>query len=214
MKKILSFALVAVLLLSLAACNAPNPEDIRGTQSDKELSLGVVNGLKYENSFIGIGCQLPEGWTFKSEAEILELNNIAQDVMTDDLQEALKSATVVYDMMATSPSQTDNILVNLEKVNNIQLLALDLKKNCETLYPSIEDSLKNFGYQDFTHSVEDVNIGNKSFTALKLQASLYGVKMYQTTFFIKCNGYLAGVAVTAMSEAQMQSILQSFYILN
>ena len=208
MKKLIAVTLAAVLCLSLCACG------IVDMPPNREFSLGTVEGLKYENKFIGIGCELDTGWSFKTEEEIRELNNFTQDMMDKDLQEALKNATVVYDMMAMGPNQADNIIVNLEKVPNARLMTLDLAKNCETLFPSVESSLKNVGYTNITHSIETVKVGGKDFTAMKLQASLYGASMYQTNFFVKCNGYLASVAITTMGINNVDNLLSNFYIAN
>ena len=95
MKKLLAFLICVTLVLSLFGCKKVE-ENVRGTisysddeeiegkkvtekeynkKTDKEekkskkFSLGTTSGTTYTNEFIGIGCKLDKGWTFKSEEE-------------------------------------------------------------------------------------------------------------------------------------------------
>ena len=242
MKKLLICLLACVLILAMAGCaadqtggngttathpntNASTPSDPSTeptvpsqpapSQSDPsgELSLGVITGTKYENTFIGIGFDLPEGWSFYTDEQIKELNNIAGELAGQDYLDALKNATVIYDMMAASATQTDNIIVNLEKATSAQLNSLNLASNFEASFSLIKSSLENMGYQNVTHEVVTLTIDGQDFTAMNISATISGVTMYQTSIAIKCSGYLASLSVTTFDAAGTASLLENLYLI-
>ncbi len=221
MKKVFALLLVVAMLCSFAACSgAVDPEDVRGEQSgnedpsadaEKEFSLGDTQGLTYENKFIGLGCTLDDGWTFYTDDQINQLNNLTADLAGEEYQEAIKNATVIYDMYAISSNQLDNINVNLEKVDPIKLAVLDITNNYEQIYPTIKQSFENMGYTDVSYEIGKVKIGDKEFASLDTSAQISGIKMYQTIFSVKCNGYLANITITSFQEDTTDAILAKFY---
>lgn len=241
MKKFLICLLACLMILAMVGCSAdksgssntpttPNsnnstpstpsspsspssePTDPSQPATSEDLSLGVTTGTKYESEFIGVGFNLPENWVFYSEDEIKQLNNLTADLAGQEYLDLLKNATVIYDMMATSPSQTDNIVVNLEKVSNVLLNKLDLASNFEASFAMVKSSLENMGYRDITKEITTVTIDGETFTAMHLTASFSGLTMHQTSIAIKCNGYLASVAVTTFDEAGTAPLLENLYL--
>lgn len=217
MKKLLACLLVLAMVLSVAACGGP--EDVRGTKGDstpasqdEEFSLGENDGLKYESKFIGIGCTLPKGWSFYTDEQIKELNNLTQEMAGEEFTEAIENATVVYDMYATSEDMASNCIVNLEKTNAVVLLALDVKDVYKNQQETIKAAYENMGAEDVTFEISTVTIGDKSFDCMNMSAKLYEVTLNQTMFCIKCNGYLASVAITADSAEAVADVLDCFYL--
>lgn len=215
MKKLLAILMILSVILSLCACAGPG--NIRGEQSgeddvkDEEFSLGEVEGLKYESKFIGLGCKLPDDWHFYSDEEIKKLNNMAADMAGKDYQEAIKNASLVYDMFASDDSQMNNINVTLEKVSVVQLATLDLAKNYEKQIPTIKAAFENMGYSNVQCEVSTVKIDGKELTCLRSTAKVAGMTMHQVSFSRKCNGYLAAIAVTAFDKDVLQNLLDAFY---
>ena len=218
MKKVLAMILAVVMLLSMAACGSG---DVRGVQSnnqssteptDKEFSVGAVSGLTYENEFIGIGCKLDGEWTFSSDEEIREMNNVTAEMAGEEYRDMIKDASVIYDMHATHSNGLDNIIVNLEKVNPLQLIGLDLADNYEALLPTMRDAFENIGYTDIEFNISTVTIDGKEFTALYVNAVIAGYEVYQANIAIKCNGYLASVSVTTYGQEALNQVLKSFYL--
>lgn len=215
MKRVFSLLLSIAMLLSMSACCLPMDQLTNSLQNiipaQSSFALGTTDGQNYENTFIGIGCNLERGWSFATEEEIREVNNLVEDVLDEDLAEALKNADVVYDMMATSLDQTHNIIVTMEKVNPIQLATLDIAKNYEVIYPPIEQSFKDMGYKNIMHKVDTITVDGKEMDALIITADIHGINIYQTTFCIKCNGYLASVGVTSVGVNTNAKLLDTFY---
>lgn len=221
MKRILSVCLVLLMLLSLCACGGGSEEQIRGEQitnntqpatEGPDFSLGTTSGVTYENAFIGIGCNLPEGWVFYSDDEIRQLNNITADVAGEEYQELMEQAAVVYDMYAVAPDGMSNMNVNLEKVPQIQLLVLDLEENLKKIGPTLQETMENMGFADYTYETGTKTIAGESFVCLNCHGTLSGVDMYQTMLSIKCNGYLASVTLTSFGENTIDQLLENFYL--
>ena len=204
MKRLLIFILSAIMLLSLPACTpAPEPE----------FALGTVNGSVYENTFIGIGCDLGVEWTYYSDEQIREQNNAAANLAGEEYKQMMLNSTIVYDMFAVHSNQVNTIVVNLEKLSAIQLAALNYKTYFEDAVPSIKQSLGNMGFVNITHSIGSVKIGSTDFTSLEVISELGELRMYQTIVAIKCNGYLACITFSGNSAESIASALECFYMI-
>ena len=205
MKRVFLLILSASMLLSLSACSllAETPEP--------EFTLGTVEGNVYENSFIGIGCTLGSEWTYYSEDKIREINNAAADLAGEDYKQMMENATVVYDMYAGHSNQINTIVVNLEKVDKIQLAVLDLEENLRNTIPSIEQSLGNMGFANITSEIGTVKLGDTDMVCLNVISKVGEFSMYQTLVTIKCNGYLACITFTADSPESIASVISGFY---
>ena len=178
---------------------------------EKELELGSVDGTIYENSFVGFGYQLNDGWSFYTDEQIRELNNATTEIAGEEYQELMKDATIIYDMFATDADGVNNINVNLEKVNTVQLIALDIAQNYEAVMPTMKTTYENMGYGNFQYEITTTDIDGKEVDSAYVTAEINGVVMYQALFAVKCNGYLANVAVTTFFEDTTAEVLENFY---
>ena len=214
MKKLLALILALCLVFAFAGCGS-EPTHIRGeqqsnTSSEETLSLGAVDGLTYENKFIGIGCKLSDEWAFYTDEEIRELNNITADVMGEEFQEAIEIATIVYDMYA-STANGDTVNVNLEKASALQLLSLDLNENYKAIFDEIKPSFESQGFSNVAYELGSVNFSGKEFPCINITAEYMGLTMYETLLSIKCSGYLANMAVASLDKSVLDATLASFY---
>lgn len=219
MKRVLALLLALMVVFSFAACGA-DQEDVRGEQinngsatagSDAEFSLGDTEGLTYENKFIGIGCTLENGWSFYSDEQIKQINNTTADMAGDEYAEAMKNATVVYDMFATDANETNNMSVVLEKVNLVSLATFDAEKNFRNQFDLLKQTFENMGCTDVTFEIGTVRIDEEEHTCLNTSAQINGAKMYQKQVAIKCSGYIATITVTTFFEDTTEAIYAKFY---
>ncbi len=202
MKRILTIILSAVILLSFTACSS---------EPEPEFSLGTVNGSVYENTFIGIGCDLGDEWTYFSDEQIMEQNNVAANLAGEEYRKQMLTASVIYDMFASHSNQVSTIGVNLEKIN--ALTAFNIDSYLEDAVPSIKLGLGNMGFTNITHNIGKVKIGSENFTCLNVNSELGEFKMYQTIVAIKCNGYLACVTFSGDSAEAISSAIECFYLI-
>ena len=189
------------------------PAEEEETEAEPEFDLGVVDGLVYENAFIGIGCKLDSNWTFRTDEEIRQMNNLTADVVGDDFREAMEKADIVYDMAAIHSNGLDNININMQKGNPIQIAALDLKTHYESQFALLQEAFENMGYTNIHMEVGEVIIDGEPFVAFFNHAEIAGYTVCQVSISIKCNGYLANVTLTTFDEASMDALLDCFYLI-
>lgn len=181
--------------------------------TETEFSLGAVEGLNYENKFIGIGCNLPSDWTFYTDEQIRELNNITTDYFDEEYQEILANAQLIYDMYAVTVDQLKNINVNLEKVDPVTLAMVDLADIYEQNEAIVKQTFENMGYTNITFEHGTAMIEDESFACMRTTAQINGITMYQLSFATKCNGYIANFAITTFNENTVDDVLSYFYLI-
>ena len=202
MKRFFTLILAAAMLTSLASCTpAPEPE----------FTVGTVEGSVYENPFIGIGCNLSDEWTYFTNEQIMQQNNVAAELAGEEYKKMMANATVFADMFASHSDQVSTVGVNIEKIDKVELAVLNIKSYLESAVPSIEQSLGNMGFVNITHSIGTVKLGDTDMTCLNVVSSLGEFKMYQTIVAIKCNGYLACITFSGDSTESIDSALSNFY---
>ena len=182
-------------------------------EPEADLSLGSVEGLTYENAFIGIGCKLGSGWRFYSEEEITQLNGLTQEYFSDDYLEKVKNADMFYDMYAAGENGVDSINVILQKLSPLQVIALDTAQSLEESVPEIEKALGNMGYTDIKHEMGKATLGNGTYDVLYVSSVINGVNAYQASVLIKCSGYVANITFSTFFENGIEDLMKTFYSL-
>lgn len=225
MKRLISILLVCTMFFSLAGCFGE--EDIRGditnnseTNStvdeekteEKEFSLGKTSGSNYENTFLGIGCNLDANWSFYSDTQIKELNNIVGDAVGDDIAEQIQDAEIIYDMYAIHSNGTDNININLENVGLIESAAINLETRLKNTIPMLEEGLTNIGCTNIVTESTTIEIDGEKFAGLDVTAEISGLKLNETIFCIKSGKYIASVTIAAFGDSDIQQIIDCFYV--
>ena len=233
MKKLLVCLLVVGMMSAFSGCgDKPDKEPVQssvtetsntestveettvGEQKDETgFSLGVIDGKTYENKFIGIGCTIADDWTFYDEEQIKSLNNIAGDIAGDEYKNMIEQANLVYDMYATSGDMVSNINVNMEKLNDVQNKTLDVKKNYELVAPVLVSTFENMGCTDVKNEIKDIEIDGKTVPVVYNSAKLGDAVIYQCLLGIKCDGYLANIALTATSEDDLNKLVSTLYFI-
>ena len=213
MKKFLSLLLVGLMLLSLCGCFGD--QDVRGEVeggNDPEFSLGTAKSGTYKNDFLGISCTLPSGWTFYSDKEIRELNNLTMDMLDEDIAERLEKANIIYDMFATCQTTGSNMNVVLEKLSTAQTIKLDIKATLEAQFDTLKSSYESMGYTNISVKYQKVKVDGKEFDGLRLTAKIQGIDFYTTMFAFKKSNYLANVTICSLQTDQTGTVLGYFTV--
>lgn len=235
MKKLLCLFLAILMLFSLCSCLdevGPDTDEVRGeisTNEDNEsnekkteekkteekkteekVSLGKTESHTYTNKYLGLSCTLPADWTFLSEKELLEKNNLVGEVMTDDLAKQLENASIIYDLSASYQDGMQSININLEKVNVLQAATLDVKKALEDQIEGIKETYKSIGYTNTKVEYKKVTVDGQEFDALVLSAEIQGYSFYTTIFSFLKGNYMANVAVASLLTDETATLLSYF----
>lgn len=195
--------------------DTPTEEATEPTEetTEAEFSLGDVQGLNYENAFIGIGCNLPSDWTFYTDEQIRELNNMTLDLAGEEFEAAITNAQLIYDMCAVSNDQLKTINVNLEKIDPVTLAMIDLADVYQQNTALVKQGLENMGYSDLTFDYGTVMIEDETFACMRTTAQYNGATMYQLGFATKCNGYIANFTIATFNENTVDDVLSYFYLI-
>lgn len=186
------------------------PETTPETTAGAEFSMGSTSGNQWENAFIGIGCKLDENWTFLSDEEILQQNQLSTDLVGEEYKEALESAAVVYDMMASHVDGMKNVSVNLEKLTGAALL-INEETYVSVAVENAVGALESMGIENVQATTEEITFGGGNHYCVRIEGESSGNKLYETLVAIKCNGYIACITVATWIEDGTGEILGCFY---
>ena len=142
----------------------------------------------------------------------MELNNYTADAAGEEYEEMVANAQLVYDMFAVDENQMNNINVNLEKVNNVVLSGIEVKDIFEQNLPMLEEIFNNMGFVNVKSELITVTIDGKDFSGASLYGEIEGLGVYQKSIGVKCNGYLANIAISTYGEDKTDDILANFYV--
>ena len=223
MKKFLSMLLILAMIFTLTSCFGDTDEDIRGdivnsgTEADEtknvaedaepEFSLGTSSGGAYHSDFVGLTITVPSEWMFYSDEEILALNNITEGYYDESTLEIIKNASLVYDMFAQNPLDGSSITVVLEKLNVLQIAALDYKAIIENQYAAMRTTYENMGLTNIELSYDKVVVDGEEIDAMVISADIYGLEYNAYSLMFRRGSYLVSIAVGAFGSDSADNIL-------
>ena len=226
MKKTIALILVCVMVLTaFAACGE---KDITGTitESDggkstvdvtkpetegdeSELELGnVSDGASYTNDFAKINFNLPDGWSFSSQEELMSLMNLSNaELFSEDKAALLEYAIAgtVYDMMAQSAAG-ENVMVMFENTSRYLGGALLSEDGYLDALESNFDMI-----QGMTYVIGDrgsVTLGGIDYKTLSSQIEGYAI--YQEYMVRRVGKYMVCIALTGFNEASIEAMYDYF----
>lgn len=187
-----------------------NPEPAApATPAEKNLTRGTVNGNVYENSFIGMGFQAPEDWTYLSDEQIGQTMGMAIDY--GDLQKMLDEYESFIDA-AVVGANGDNIIFAIQKKPD-DLKDTSFEEVYKATISALRKQLNESGVYD-TVSVTtcDVTIDNKTFPGYVVNSKVQGREMKQKTFLADLGDCIAIINITAWDEV-MDPIIERLFII-
>ena len=212
MKKLFAALLALGMLLSLCACatEESGKEETKKKETKSDFTLGTIDGENYENTYIGLGCNLDADWRYYSDAEISEISGIAMDRVEEDARKLLEDAAVVFDMYAANGADTIN--VNLEKCSAAQLKNIDIAQNLNALIPMLKSVYEGSGYSDITSQVISVELDGKDHFALRTEAKLMGSDVYLLQLQFPCQEHMASLTIVSFGIDNTVEYLDYFYL--
>lgn len=234
-KKLFALMLALAMLTAMAGCGsepkgsvspgdssgsgasstpAPTPEPTPEPEDD--LELGSTVGGTYENDFAGIGCKLDESWTYLSEEEILQANEMTIDSVDDDeLAELLSDKGTFFDMMATSEEGLASVNVVVENLGLIYGTVLDTGGYVDITLKSLEGQLSKMGLNVSSCEKESLNFCGKSTDGIYVSGTMSAegieVEMYERVACVKAGTYMFVITACTYFEDGTLDILDRFY---
>ena len=198
---------------------APVPETIEPALQERALSLGVVEGDTYTNTYAGFGCTLGSGWTIVPADQLQELPEIVKDAVDGTaVGEAMEDVQQFTDMAAENAELFCNMNVLFQKLGLQERLAYMLLSEEDVVDATL--SQKDVMIEAYTAmglnvtSMEKVSVtflGEEHF-ALKTVAETEGIPCYMLQVFRHNLGeYMITMTLTSFLEDNTESMLELFY---
>lgn len=210
MKRILA---VVTALALLAVCS-PGLGEI--TLRD---ALGAWAGDTYTNSFLGLGCTLPN-WYYASKELILEAGQFTKEMLGDDLKTVLKSAQYFSVMAACADvSGTPSISIQLSYLSR-NLEPIIQKTGVAAILPGqlgdIRKSYESGGAENVEVRPSTVSIDGRDEAAIIAHYSIGDISYSAVEAVLVYDGCLAHVTVHVAGddEAKAEEIFSSFFWLS
>lgn len=179
-------------------------------EAEDDVSLGTNDGTIYENAYFGIGCKLDDQWVMQTDEQILELNNLVADKVSDKFAEVFESGVVITDMMATNVNQVDTVNTGIEKLNGVAML-VDENKYIELSDPQVVEMLGSMGIENITSTRMETEVAGKKRATLLIQGEYFGVPVYEKMVCIKKSGYMFVMTTCTWGEDKTDEVLSNFY---
>lgn len=199
-KKGIVLLLAIMMLMTLAAC---------GENKNASFTRGTWNGSHYQNEFMALGLDLPEGWDAASDEEIAETMGIAaEQVVGGKFSEEYLKAQSIYDaMVEDAENETGtNIIIMAE---NLTLSVGGTEYDEKAYADAAAEQLlaQGIGYEIGEGST--VLFAGKEYYAM--DASLYGGKMHQCYLFCKEGKYMTSVIISYLPDLMtLDSVFEMF----
>ena len=174
--------------------------------------LGKNEGNRYENSFLGIGCELDADWTVYDEEQIAELIGLTADMMDDEsISELIENSGVAYLFMAVT-AEGDSVNIILENSGTYGVSA-SVDSYISASMETLDDALAAAGYDTIHCSTEKVDFAGEERTAIVIEAELYGMKLYEMLVPLVYEDCVAVVTIATLNENNCEALLAEFYAL-
>lgn len=227
-KRILSLLLLVVLLLLPSGCKK-DPDDVSGSlvpdsqpsqessasaeeSEDEALSIGQVNGGRYENKYFGFGCSLDSTWTYASQEQLQAQNGLTAEMFDDEaLQEQLRNSNMFYDMMAATSDLSLNINVVVQNMGQLYGSILSEDTIVQQTIKTLPDQLAASGMSVTSCKAADVEFAGATHKAIRLTSIVQDMQVYQICVFIKRGGYIANITLTSFTDNTTDTLLKLFY---
>ena len=180
----------------LTACSGDKgggdtPEDSKPA-GKIEYEKGLLTETSFESKFIGIRFTLPEGFVMATAEDIDEMMGIGAEIVGLDQKTVdYANLTTVYEMMASAPAGSPNVIVLAEK-----LLLRSISEN--QYIDALKEQLKNLSTMDYTFGEEitSVNIAGREYKKLTAYANANGVDIMQDYIIRKSDNRIVGFITT------------------
>ncbi len=193
MKKVFSIVLVVSLaLVSLTGCSwfgegfdqAVNPSTSSDTGSTTSNSApadesgyqrGTMTSVGFTSEYLHIRYTLPDGYVMATEEDLMGMMDVGADALgvDGDIVDYAKVNTV-YEMMATAPAGSPNVIVMAEKLPQSNMTE-------EEYFEAFKGQMANMGVEGFSFSEEIVSmdIAGQSYKKISAEANMEGQSLLQ-----------------------------------
>lgn len=204
MKKLTSLILVLALLLTLVPMALAEEE----TES---IAFGITEEHSYWNESISLGVTLDEEWLFLSDEQILQLNGIVAEGLSDDYAEVLENAASFTLMYAMNTVNSSTINIAVEQLNLMNALTMSEEEYCKVAAEPLMDALGQMGLNDAQYTIVEVELDGETHYAISLTGEMNGATLSELIVAIKCSSRMVVIGIACNQERDPADLLPCFF---
>ena len=165
----------------------------------------------YTNAFLGITCQLDEGWTVFNKEQLAQLAGMTSDLLDNDaIEDAMEKGTVVTAFYAQGQGGQVNMNITLERLSLINGILMDEESYAKLSKEQLPAALASAGFENVTAETVKLQFAGEERHGIEVRATIQGVELYETLVCIKNGNYMAGVVVCSVGTDITDSLLALF----
>ena len=208
MKKILSFLLVLVTILTVASGSALAAE----SEKDADEVLGVKEDAVYANEFLGIMASFSDDWYLFNDEETIEAMGYVVDAMEDPgLADQLRNSGVVCDLYAAVQDNSgDNINIQIENLGFLYGITMSEDAYYEAAAPQLQTALEQMGLKNVSLTKETMDFAGAEHVSCLVSGELNGIEIYERMVMIKAGKYMATVTAFSFDRENVDTMLELF----
>jgi hypothetical protein len=218
----------AIAEAKTAASDADEAESEEETDADTDtdtdtdtgdFEIGSVDDNVYTSNFSGITFTAPDGWSFSSEEEILQMMNLGSSVLSDKAQlyTEIAQQTTIYDMMASNATTGDNVIVLYENLNAYGSGVADAY-DVDTYIDVLDSQMESLASSGITFEKKDsgkVTLSGREFSKVEFDTTYetYGYTAKQAYYIAKEGDYIIAVVSTLgqYSDEDDLSVFEEYF---
>ena len=204
MKRVSYLALALALVLSLTACSI----------GSKKFERGVVEGQTYTSQFLGLTCTAPAEYTYLSDQEIAQLNDLTADVVDSEelvkqMRESLENGNQVQDMYLMTADGLQTVNVMLVKVS-AKGAAVDMAAFADMGKDQVVSAYQSMGMTDVEASRETVTFMGQQYEGICTSATYTDVPVTTVQVCMQVGDYVCVITFTSYVEDHTPEMMDFF----
>ena len=195
------------------------PEDTE-PEEDNDFSLGSMQGGVYENAYVGYGCSLGDGWTYKTAEELQDISGLTKDIFEEGGVDT-SGFDQVLDMMAECTDPLATININYTALSTQERIAHRLAGEEGLVDGTLQQkdllisTYAQAGIEVSAMEKVSVTFCGEERWAIRTTASIQGVPYYILQLFDTNIGpYYVTLTLGAFMEDTTPQLLELFYSLD
>ncbi len=207
MKQALSLLLALCLTLALAACGSSDG------QNASVLTKGSVDGFRYENESLRLGCELDEDWYIYSDEELAALIGESLEAYKDPekYKQLVERADLIQDFNAVYLNGA-SINILFEKLNAIGNVLYDEEEYRNTAVDELKKSyLQISGVSDATVTANDFSLAGSSHPGTFSAVTTGNGTLYSQQTYIKVGKSMAVITMSSYFDTDIEVMADLFF---
>ena len=206
MKRMKITAMLLALALTLTACGA----------EQKMFQRGSVEGRTYTSEFLGLTCTAPEEFQYMSDQEIVELNNITLDKMSDSdlaekMRQQLENGGQVQDMYLMTEDGRHWVSITVDKVTDDSKTAVDMAAFIDNGIVQATDSYSAIeGMTEVSAAAQTTKFLGGEYDSILTTATYNGFPTQSLQVCIPLEQYICIVTFTSYVEDRTDEMMGFF----